>query len=64
MEVVKMVDKIKPAEKLDDLTPAQQMEKLKAQVAEIEATIKEDALRKANEAIAELKTIRSQLPSL
>jgi hypothetical protein len=57
MEVIKMAEKIKPTEKVDDLTPAQQIEKHKSQIAEIAATIKEEALRKANEAIAELKTI-------
>jgi len=55
MEVVKMADKIKPT--IEDLTPAQQIEKHKSQIAEIAATIKEEALRKANEAIAELKAI-------
>jgi hypothetical protein len=52
-----MVDKSKAVEKVEDLTPAQQIEKHKSQIAEIAATIKEEALRKANEAIAELKTI-------
>jgi hypothetical protein len=56
MEIT-MADKIKPIEKVDDLTPAQQIEKHKSQIAEIAATIKEEALRKANEAIAEMKTI-------
>ena len=41
-----MAEKIKPVEKVDELTPAQQIERHKSQIAEIAATIKEEAREK------------------
>src|SRR5271168_604634 len=57
MDVVKMPEKIKPTEKLDDLTPVQRLAKLDAERAEILASAKADALQKANEAVSELNDL-------
>jgi hypothetical protein len=57
MEVVKMADKIKAVEKIDDLTPVQKLARLDAERAEILASAKADALQKANEAVDELNAL-------
>jgi hypothetical protein len=57
MEVVKMAEKIKPAEKVDDLTPVQRLAKLDAERKELFDGLKSDALQKANEAVTELNAL-------
>src|ERR1700691_5839886 len=52
-----MAEKLKPVDKVDDLTPIQRIAKLDAERAEIVATAKADALQKANEAVAELNAL-------
>jgi hypothetical protein len=52
-----MVEKIRPIEKVEDLTPVQRLAKLDAERAEILASAKADALKKANEAVAELNLL-------
>ena len=52
-----MAEKIKPTEKVDDLTPVQRLAKLDAERAEILASAKADALQKANEAVDELNAL-------
>lgn len=52
-----MPEKIKPTEKVDDLTPVQRLAKLDAERAEILASAKADALQKANEAVNELNAL-------
>jgi hypothetical protein len=52
-----MPEKLKAAEKVEDLTPIQRIAKLDIERAEIVATAKADALQKANEAVEELNAL-------
>lgn len=56
MEAYQMADKVVKLQP-DELTPLQRRAQLIKEQAELDATIKEAALRKANEAIEELKSI-------
>jgi hypothetical protein len=49
-----MADKPKPIERQNELTPVQRLAEIDKQRAELAATIKEAALKKANDAVAEL----------
>jgi hypothetical protein len=57
MEVIQMVEKIKPVEKVDDLTPVQRLAKIDADRKELIDSIKAEALQKANEAVQELNAL-------
>jgi hypothetical protein len=57
MEVVKMADKIKPVEKVDDLTPVQRLAKLDAERQELFDALKADALQNATEAVNDLNLL-------
>lgn len=52
-----MAEKLKPVDKVDELTPVQRLAKLDAERAEILATAKDAALVKANEAVDELNAL-------
>jgi hypothetical protein len=57
MMEVQLADKIKPVEKVDDLSPVQKLARLDQERAEILASAKADALQKANEAVGELNAL-------
>jgi hypothetical protein len=64
MEVIQMAEKIKPVEKVDDLTPVQKLAKIDAERAKLDAERKEalsvakqEALQRANEALDQLNAL-------
>jgi hypothetical protein len=57
MEVVQMAEKIKPVEKVDDLTPVQRLAKIDADRKELFDSIKAEALQEANEAVSKLNAL-------